>query len=470
LMCKRSNCCEDNAYVACASPPCADYVELPQRTSLPSGIGCQSLDRQSCCLHFDGRSGTAYGGQLCSPATDGENFTSGNTCEPFCWAKGTCGSGKDQKDRVGVCSASSRGSCPADYPFAYRPVDGFDYCCASANDDNGHIGINANAARCGRADTCETGKYTACLNPPCSDYSGPQPANATAWLETWADMRCGKVSQYARQAWLLLGETVYKHDSAQDYEHHVAYCPTTMPQGSGWDRQRGAERPSWYASSTLHEAWGLLIRAADECHISSAFKFDLVDVGREYLSIAPCNTAYDDLLVAKTPAAVRQANASFSDFMVDLDRLLGSSNGFLLGRWVQDARTMAAAAGANYDQDFLEWNARSQVTSWYPSNACGMSAQRLDDLWDYGNKAWSGLVHGYYDRRMQIYAEQKLSQFEMGELEMDASAFTGAVMKFACEFQHSTDELPAIPHGDAVTLAEELWMKYAPAGLPSLHV
>jgi hypothetical protein len=47
--------------------------------------------------------------------------------------------------------------------------------------------------------------------------------------------------------------------------------------------------------------------------------------------------------------------------MADLDRLLAASDGFLLGRWVADARAMAAGAGAPADADFLEWNARSQV-------------------------------------------------------------------------------------------------------------
>jgi hypothetical protein len=37
---------------------------------------------------------------------------------------------------------------------------------------------------------------------------------------------------------------------------------------------------------------------------------------------------------------------------------------------------------------------------------------KLPGLWDYGNKAWSGLVKGYYDRRYFIYAEQKMASIE----------------------------------------------------------
>ena len=96
------------------------------------------------------------------------------------------------------------------------------------------------------------------------------------------------------------------------------------------------------------------------------------------------------------------------------------------------------SAGAPEDADFLEWNARSQVTSWFPvqgktTAGCAGTATKLDGLWDCellflqcavrslisvpvlrggcvsdGNKAWSGLVRGYYDRRYQLYADAKL--------------------------------------------------------------
>ena len=57
--------------------------------------------------------------------------------------------------------------------------------------------------------------------------------NVSAWLQQWGTQRCGGPSDSARRAWALLAETVYADDTADVYEHHMAYCPTTMPQGSG---------------------------------------------------------------------------------------------------------------------------------------------------------------------------------------------------------------------------------------------
>ena len=143
----------------------------------------------------------------------------------------------------------------------------------------------------------------------------------------------------------------------------------------------------------------MLIDASEQCEPSAAFTFDLVDVGREWLSIAACNDAYDALVGANTIRAVSAANASMATVLSDLDRLLAASDGFLLGQWIADARKLASAAhgGDPKDADFLEWNARSQVTSWYPvdgkaghaDEACEGTATKLDGLWDYGNKAWS---------------------------------------------------------------------------------
>jgi len=83
--------------------------------------------------------------------------------------------------------------------------------------------------------------------------------------------------------------------------------------------------------------------------------------------VTPCNTAYDALERSNNSAAVIAANASMASVMADLDTLLGSSSGFLLGRWLDDARALADSPGAlASDGDFLEWNARAQVTSWSP--------------------------------------------------------------------------------------------------------
>jgi hypothetical protein len=51
---------------------------------------------------------------------------------------------------------------------------------------------------------------------------------------------------------------------------------------------------------------------------------------------------------------VQAANTSMVELMIDLDTLLATSAGFLLGQWISDARKLATSAGHPEDQDFLQ--------------------------------------------------------------------------------------------------------------------
>jgi hypothetical protein len=103
-----------------------------------------------------------------------------------------------------------------------------------------------------------------------------------------------------------------------------------------------------------------------------------------------------------------------------------------------------------------------------------------------GNKAWNGLVKGYYDKRYQLYAKHKLASIvSRGKMREDSSsnisnssnsrmtsstltakaldAYHSDVMQLACEFGHTTGAtLPVEPVGDAVEIAKQMHSKYAP--------
>eukprot|EP00039_Didymoeca_costata_P009204 m.121502 g.121502 ORF g.121502 m.121502 type:complete len:868 (-) comp14399_c0_seq4:356-2959(-) len=289
--------------------------------------------------------------------------------------------------------------------------------------------------------------------------------NTSTYLQKWSTQRCGKESDNAAQAWALLGNTVYKHDNAQTFEHHMKYCPTTMPGGSGWDKPM--YRPSWYNYSDLHKAWGLLIDSTKDCDVDDGFIFDLVDVGREYLSVAPCTARYDALVAATTTPAILNASNAMTELMEDLDTLLQTSGGFLLGHWISQARALAKNSGGEDDADFIEWNARSQVTSWFPLFNCNSSSSSLPGLWDYGNKAWSGLVGPFYNKRYQIYAQEKmnLNPDDPSFQQKLQDATISKTVQMACNFARiKWDGVnpPATPLGDPVAISQQMWQKYAP--------
>merc|ERR1712194_485638 len=81
-----------------------------------------------------------------------------------------------------------------------------------------------------------------------------EPLNVSSSLQSWGAHRCGQDSPSAKAAWALLGQTVYASTPAQHYEHHMAYCPTTIIGGSTWDTMHASEKASWYDPATLHKA------------------------------------------------------------------------------------------------------------------------------------------------------------------------------------------------------------------------
>lgn len=69
--------------------------------------------------------------------------------------------------------------CPAAFPWAYRPSHNFDFCCASADDNAGNVGVNARVDRSTRSNTCKDNKAVRCMSPPCQDYQSPSVCPAT---------------------------------------------------------------------------------------------------------------------------------------------------------------------------------------------------------------------------------------------------------------------------------------------------
>lgn len=74
----------------------------------------------------------------------------------------------------------------------------------------------------------------------------------------------------------------------------------------------------------------------------------------------------------------------------DLDRLVSTHEGFLLGSALMEARQWGTDAE---EMIFMERNLKLQLTLW------GKSPSGDTELSDYANKQWSGLIHSFYRER-----------------------------------------------------------------------
>ena len=65
-----------------------------------------------------------------------------------------------------------------------------------------------------------------------------------------------------------------------------------------------------------------------------------------------------------------------------MEKVLGADAHFLLGRWVEDAKTWATS---DAEAKWLEFNARNQVTLWGPNGEVGSRIYRSSRCVSAGN-------------------------------------------------------------------------------------
>ena len=143
--------------------------------------------------------------------------------------------------------------------------------------------------------------------------------------------------------------------------------------------------------------------------VVETFNYDLVDVGREVM--AHIITKMENNLTAAVARHDKASAVAIGSTLLrayaDLDDLLACSYSFLLGPWIRNAREWAQAdAPASY----YEWQARSQVSTWWPvppsARNFSETYQKLPILDNYANKHWNGLVRDFYAKRVLCYVHQ----------------------------------------------------------------
>ena len=97
----------------------------------------------------------------------------------------------------------------------------------------------------------------------------------------------------------------------------------------------------------------------------------------------------------------------YLQLMLDLDAMLSYDENFKLERWTSLARNIAdeVAGTTENDRNWLEWNARTQVTVWSKGNT---------DLHDYSNRCWAGLIKDFHYKRWKQFFENNGNAFSGG--------------------------------------------------------
>ena len=270
---------------------------------------------------------------------------------------------------------------------------------------------------------------------------------AGEWLKEYVHARYGAADERVDRAWALLARSVYgcPKESTQEGTNESVFCARPSlkrVQASSW-----AESEDYYDPHDVAEAARLMLSAAERFRGQRHFEYDLVDVVRQ--AVAEEGRRQHGRMVE----AFRSGNADgfarearrFLDLILLQDRLLGTHQSFMLGRWLADARALGRTDEA---KDLLEWNARVQITTWGDRNA-----SERGGLHDYAHKEWNGLLASLYYDRWAAWAEaveQNMRGFDSAEpLYCD--------MEQAWAADHA--EYASEPSGDCIETAREVFGK-----------
>ena len=295
------------------------------------------------------------------------------------------------------------------------------------------------------------------------------------WVARYASRRYGAQTPGALEqltvAWQVLRQTAY---NGSDGEMVSKDTVTSVPYGRPWDKVDGTDNPqsnqSLYDDVKFLSAWKAMLAASEAepaLALKTPFIFDLVDIGRQAMAKYSSKIVekLSDAIATNSTALVKAHGNLLIGLLDELDILLGSSQGFLFGKWIADSEKHGTTAA---EKQLMRWNAKTQVTFWEypqpdPDDPGGV--MKPSNLQDYACKQWSGLIRSYYKPRWELFLNETLVQLERNHSTkpFDISAFYNASYAWFSAWQEDNTQVFATePSGDAVALSKAMYAKYSP--------
>ena len=236
---------------------------------------------------------------------------------------------------------------------------------------------------------------------------------ADEWLKDYAYSRYGVENEKALEA-------------LQDLKKSVWDCKVNQ---QGTSEAVILARPNWtvgsvssWSTSAIYWDTQDVLQAADKLYSIkdvvtvnggqdgiANYNYDFIDVVRQAM------VDYAAQLLPLINAAHNSGdNAEYTrlyqlylQLMLDLDEMLSYDENFKLERWTSLARNIAdeVSGTTENDRNWLEWNARTQVTVWSKGNT---------DLHDYSNRCWAGLIKDFHYKRWKQFFENNGNAFSGG--------------------------------------------------------
>lgn len=268
-------------------------------------------------------------------------------------------------------------------------------------------------------------------------------ADIESWFSRYATRRYGSDNKYASEAWKVLLP-------------HVLNATGANPSGSVLVSKLpnlGMADYIWYDIGEIATSWDYFMSAVDDLQTEDGFRFDLVDIIRQFIvNSAPkfyhlAVKAYED----KNTQGLMENSGQFLDMLKDLDAILATNKNFLLGVWLEDAKSIPSGSTDDNDECSLyEFNARNQITLWGPEG----------EILDYATKQWSGIVSDYYYPRWELFYDKLVACVKFNTTFEYSQYKNEFKEKIGKPFTMDTKSYPTLPVGDTIDVARKLYNKW----------
>ena len=224
--------------------------------------------------------------------------------------------------------------------------------------------------------------------------------------------------------------------------------------------------PSFFASATANR-WHFPTRS-DRCeptiatrnlqHVLHLARHCLWRKKHDFLRVIFYKLIRIETHVKRCNSCNRDAGQKIITILEDMDTLLNTSENFLLGRWIADAKSWAKSESVSinivkrgqlcfnwFEQELLqyEWNAKNQITLWGPKA----------EILDYATKQWAGVVADYFKPRWELFIAELKSSLDSGA-SFNQSAFAIDVFTSVEKpFTLSTKLYSSVPEGEFIYMS-----------------
>ncbi|MFD1630422.1 alpha-N-acetylglucosaminidase [Pseudopedobacter beijingensis] len=271
--------------------------------------------------------------------------------------------------------------------------------------------------------------------------------NVEKWLKGYTLRRYGKENHHAEKAWSILKKTVYSDTvTSSGLSNILTFRPSLLPKPKSSTTLRIPYNPE-----ELLPAWKALIQAAPDLKNSDGFQYDLIDITRQVMA------NYSNILqqqlakhyIERNGNAFKKNSIDFLNLIEDIDQLLATRKEFLLGNWLEQAKSKGLTPE---EKSIYEKNARNLITLWGDKNS---------ELHDYACKQWSGMLKGFYKPRWQQFFDLA-NEAIVNNKEMDLILFETTIKDWEWNWVNSNEKYTIETKGNPITMANYYFKKYYP--------